>query len=149
MPHRSRLCDALDGEPIDVLIANAGLRSISRPKPIEVTREDFFAAGDERLCSARAGSGAQAQYPRWRAEDRDRMSSLMSSISANDWGHNIPIALRRPHSTALWRQLAQRWAPVGIHLYPSAPGLVATQMTASNGLAGRGERSGHEGVVER
>ncbi|MEA3535911.1 SDR family oxidoreductase [Rhizobium sp. CC-YZS058] len=144
------LLTALDGEPIDVLIANAGIAINLEAKPIEVTREDFLLLQETNAFAPLALAAAlKPNILAGELKIATAMSSLMSSISANDWGTQYTYRASKTALNALWRQLAQRWAPEGITCTLLRPGLVATQMTGFNGLPVEVSVRGMKAVVER
>ena len=143
------LTQTLDGRPIDALIANAGIALNLQARAAEVTRAEFlkvirtntFAplalaralkpnllAGQLRLCCA--------------------MSSLMSSVSANDWGTQYSYRASKTALNATWSALAAEWAPEGITCTLLRPGMVATDMTNGVGLQVQDSVAGMKAVVE-
>ncbi|MFP5078516.1 SDR family oxidoreductase [Rhizobium sp. YIM 134829] len=143
------LVTALDGEPIDVLIANAGIAINLNAKPIEVTRDDFLALQETNGFAPLAL--AAALKPNILASERKiatAMSSLMSSIAANDWGTQYTYRASKTALNALWRQLAEAWRTEGITCTLLRPGLVATEMTGFNGLPVEVSVRGMKAVIE-
>ena len=143
------LRQALAGRPIDVLIANAGIAINLEAKAGEVTRDEFlkvlrtntfapFAlaralkanllAGELRICCA--------------------MSSLMSSVAANDWGTQYSYRASKTGLNAVWSALAQEWKPEGITCTLLRPGMVATDMTKGVGIRVEDSVAGMKRVVE-
>ncbi|MCA0943205.1 SDR family oxidoreductase [Salipiger pacificus] len=136
--------------PIDVLIANAGIALNLDAGPAEVTRAEFtqtirtntwgplalaralksnIAASDLKICCA--------------------MSSLMSSISANDWGTQYGYRASKAALNAAWVGLADEWRPEGITCLLLRPGMVATDMTEGRGIAVEESVAGMKRVVEQ
>ena len=62
------------------------------------------------------------------------MSSLMSSISANDWGTQYCYRASKTALNATWRSLADEWRPDGISCVLLRPGFVKTDMTNHQGM---------------
>lgn len=143
------LVDALAGEPIDVLIANAGIAINLGAKPVEVTREDFLNLQETNTYAPFAL--AAALKPNILASERKiaiAMSSLMSSIGANDWGTQYTYRASKTALNALWRALADEWKPESITCTLLRPGMVATQMTNFNGIPVEVSVAGMKKVVE-
>lgn len=143
------LAATLTDTPIDVLIANAGIAINLQAGPAEVQREEFrkvvltntwaplalavavkpnLMAGDRRICCA--------------------MSSLMSSVSANDWGTQYSYRASKTGLNAVWNALSAEWKPDGITCTLLRPGMVATDMTRGQGIDVRDSVAGMKGVVE-
>ncbi|MBP1849216.1 SDR family oxidoreductase [Rhizobium halophytocola] len=139
----------LSGRPIDVLLANAGITGALKASAEEVTRADFlkvqavngFAplalattlkdnllAGERRLVTA--------------------MSSLMSSVGANDWGTQFTYRASKTALNASWRALSREWAPLGLTCVLLRPGMVATRMTEFKGIRVEDSVAGLKTVVE-
>lgn len=135
--------------PIDVLIANAGIALNLDAGPGDVTRKEFsqtirtntwgplalaralkpnIAASELRLCCA--------------------MSSLMSSISANDWGTQYGYRASKAALNAAWIGLADEWRPDGITCLLLRPGMVATDMTEGRGIPVQQSVGGMKQVIE-
>lgn len=143
-----RLSDALSGRAIDVLIANAGIAVNLHATPATVTRADFLtslrtntiapfllaAALKPNLLAGRLGIAAA-------------MSSLMSSITANDWATQYCYRASKTALNASWRALAQDWQPDGITCLLLRPGMVATDMTEGKGIDVRDSVAGMKAVV--
>jgi NAD(P)-dependent dehydrogenase (short-subunit alcohol dehydrogenase family) len=62
------------------------------------------------------------------------MSSLMSSISSNDWGTQHAYRASKTALNAAWRSLQEEWAADGICCVLLRPGFVKTDMTGHQGL---------------
>ena len=80
------LAKTLAGQPIDVIIANAGIAINLAAKPVEVTRADFLKVVRTNTFAPLAL--VAALKPNLLAGQRKvalAMSSLMSSIEANNW----------------------------------------------------------------
>lgn len=143
------LVTALDGTAIDVLIANAGIAINLEAGPAEVGRDEFLTvirtntfaplalaralkgnllAGDLKICCA--------------------MSSLMSSMAANDWGTQYSYRASKTALNAVWTALAREWSPEGITCILLRPGMVATDMTQGRGIKVQDSVAGMKRVVE-
>jgi NAD(P)-dependent dehydrogenase (short-subunit alcohol dehydrogenase family) len=61
------------------------------------------------------------------------MSSLMSSISRNDWGTQHVYRASKTALNAVWTSLAREWRPRGIACVLIRPGYVRTDMTKFQG----------------
>lgn len=140
----------LGGRPIDVLIANAGIAINLEATPTEVTREDFLAVLATNSFAPLALAGAlKPNLLAGRHRVAAAMSSLMSSITANDWGTQYTYRASKTGLNALWRALAMEWRPIGITAVLLRPGMVATRMTGYRGIAVETSVAGMKAVVER
>lgn len=143
------LVSSLDGRPVDVLIANAGIAINLEAKPAEVTRADFLQV--VRTNTYGPFALAAALKPNILASERKivlAMSSLMSSITANDWATQYTYRASKTGLNALWRALTQEWLPEGIICGLIRPGMVATEMTQYRGIAVETSVAGLKKVVE-
>jgi NAD(P)-dependent dehydrogenase (short-subunit alcohol dehydrogenase family) len=143
------LAERLDGEPIDVLIANAGVGHHLEARPAEVTRADFLDhlrtnsfAPLALACALRANLLASER------KVATAMSSLMSSIGANDWGTQYAYRASKTALNVLWTTLAREWRDDGITCTLLRPGMVATDMTNFRGLPVEESVAGLLRVVE-
>jgi NAD(P)-dependent dehydrogenase (short-subunit alcohol dehydrogenase family) len=128
------LARKLAGEPLDALIVNSGIHR-DFELPIEtIGRADFldvFAVntfGPLRLASA--------LLPNLERGDRKlatAMSSLMSSITRNDWGTQHVYRASKTALNAVWTSLAREWRPRGIACVLIRPGYVRTALTRYQG----------------
>jgi NAD(P)-dependent dehydrogenase (short-subunit alcohol dehydrogenase family) len=144
------LVKTLKGQPIDVLIANAGIAINLEAKPAEVTRADFLTV--LRTNTIGPFALATALKPNILAGERKivlAMSSLMSSITANDWATQYTYRASKTALNASWRALAQEWRPEGVTCGLIRPGMVATEMTQYRGIAVETSVAGLKSVVER
>lgn len=94
------LAASLAGQPIDVLIANAGVMSAHpRTDPLDIADEAWLT--DFRVNAMGALRVAAAFAPHLAAGERKliAISSLLGSIGSNGMGGIIPIAHPRPRST--------------------------------------------------
>jgi NAD(P)-dependent dehydrogenase (short-subunit alcohol dehydrogenase family) len=141
--------ERLAGQPIDVLIANAGIAVNLEAKPAEVTREDFLTV--LRTNTFGPFALARALKPNLLASHRKialAMSSLMSSITANDWATQYTYRASKTALNATWRALTQEWRPDGITCGLIRPGMVATEMTQYRGIPVETSVAGLKRVVE-
>jgi len=129
------LADKLDGIALDAVIANAGI-SGDLELPIAAV-----AAGEMELVFDTNLFGVlllvRALKPSLMAGERHlamAMSSLMSSISANDWGTQYCYRASKTALNAAWRSLADEWRPDGIGCVLLRPGFVKTDMTGHRGM---------------
>lgn len=124
------LAASLAGEPLDVLIANAGIsgdlarpvEQIDRQEIIEVMAVNSFgplALAGALLPNLRAGQLKLATA----------ISSLMSSIALNDFGTQYVYRASKTALNALWTSLAREFRPHGIACVLLRPGFVRTRMT--------------------
>lgn len=129
------LADRLGGVPLDAVIANAGI-SGDLTLPIEaVSAEEMLRVFDTNLFGVLLL--VRALKPSLMAGDRKlamAMSSLMSSISANDWGTQYCYRATKTALNATWRSLADEWRPDGISCVLLRPGFVKTDMTEHQGM---------------
>jgi NAD(P)-dependent dehydrogenase (short-subunit alcohol dehydrogenase family) len=143
------LRDTLGGRPIDVLIANAGIAVNLAAKPAEITQADFLQVVETNTFGPLAL--AAALKPNLLAGElkiATAMSSLMSSIGANDWGTQYTYRASKTGLNAVWSALAKEWKEDGITCTLLRPGLVATRMTNFNGIAVETSVAGMKKVVE-
>jgi len=143
------LVATLDGQPIDVLIANAGIAINLEAKPAEVTRADFLKVVKTNTFAPLAL--ASALKPNILASERKiamAMSSLMSSIGANDWGTQYTYRASKTGLNSVWSALALEWRPLGITCTLLRPGMVATDMTGFKGISVETSVAGMKSVVE-
>lgn len=129
------LAAELQGVPLDAVIANAGI-SGDLTLPIEaITAEEMLKVLDTNLFGVLLLM--RALKPNIAASRRRlamAMSSLMSSISANDWGTQYCYRASKTALNATWRSLADEWRPDGISCVLLRPGLVNTDMTEGRGM---------------
>ncbi len=143
------LCDALAGRPLDAVIANAGIARHLEARAAEVTRADFLDTVSTNTFAPLAL--VSALKPNLLAGQRRlacAMSSLMSSISLNDWGTQYAYRASKAGLNAIWRSLAQDWKPDGISCVLLRPGFVATEMTGGQGMPVEESVAGLLRVVE-
>lgn len=143
------LAQTLEGVAIDVLIANAGIAVNLGATPAEVTKEDFLQLLETNTFAPLAL--ASALKPNMLASERKivtAMSSLMSSIGANDWGTQYTYRASKTGLNAIWAALAAEWKDEGIICTLLRPGMVATRMTNFNGIPVETSVAGMKSVVE-
>ncbi|MBB5753460.1 SDR family oxidoreductase [Prosthecomicrobium pneumaticum] len=158
LPHRlditddasiAALAQELAGRPLDAVIANAGisgdlslpLGAVSGAELARVFDTNLF--GVLRLVAA--------LKPNLRAGERKlalAMSSLMSSISSNDWSTQYAYRASKTALNAAWRSLATEWRPEGIACVLLRPGFVKTDMTGHQGMEVADSVAGMRAVVE-
>jgi NAD(P)-dependent dehydrogenase (short-subunit alcohol dehydrogenase family) len=128
------LASRLTGEPIDVLIANAGIL-LDFQKPIQdIGREDFLRVFAVNTFGPLALANAlRPNLERGERKLATAMSSLMSSLSRNSWGTQHVYRASKTGLNAIWRALAKEWRPLGIACVLIRPGFVRTGMTAYHG----------------
>jgi len=145
----ARLKAELAGHPIDVVIANAGIALNIGATPAQVTQADFRTV--IRTNTIGPFMLATALKPNILASKRkvaSAMSSLMSSVGANDWGTQYTYRASKTALNASWKALAQEWSPEGITCFLLRPGLVATDMTGGQGIDVKVSVAGMKKVVE-
>jgi NAD(P)-dependent dehydrogenase (short-subunit alcohol dehydrogenase family) len=143
------LAKSLQGEPIDVLIANAGIAINLAAKPREVTRQDFLKVVSTNTFAPLAlASALKPNLLAGQMKIATAMSSLMSSIGANDWATQYTYRASKTGLNAVWRALALEWSPLGITCTLLRPGMVATQMTDFKGIDVTVSVAGMKRVVE-
>ena len=124
----------LTGEPIDVLIVNSGvLRDFEQPVQT-IGRTDFLDVFAVNTFGPLVL--ASALLPNIEIGKRKlatAMSSLMSSISRNDWGTQHVYRASKTALNAVWTSLAREWRPRGIACVLIRPGYVRTDMTKFQG----------------
>lgn len=129
------LADKLAGTPLDAVIANAGI-SGDLTLPIEaVGADEMLRVFDTNLLGVLLL--VRALKPNLMAGERKlamAMSSLMSSISANDWGTQYCYRATKTALNATWRSLADEWRPDGLSCVLLRPGFVKTDMTEHKGM---------------
>jgi len=145
----ARLAMRLSGQPVDVVIANAGIARNLTAGPGQVTRDEF-----REVIATNSWAPLlliRALKANLLASERKvacAMSSLMSSISANDWGTQYSYRASKAALNAVWRGLSREWAPEGITCTLLRPGMVATDMTEGRGIAVTESVAGMKRVVE-
>ncbi|KAA2317208.1 SDR family oxidoreductase [Pseudooceanicola sediminis] len=143
------LVQALDGQAIDVLIANAGIAINLLAGPSEVGRAEFLKV--IRTNTFAPFALARALKPNLLAGELRiccAMSSLMSSVAANDWGTQYSYRASKTGLNAVWSALAREWRPEGITCTLLRPGMVATDMTEGRGIKVEDSVAGMKRVVE-
>lgn len=143
------LSKTLGGRPIDVLIANAGIAVNLAAKPAEITEADFLQVVETNTFGPLAlASVLKPNLLAGKLKIATAMSSLMSSIGANDWGTQYTYRASKTGLNAVWSTLAREWKKDGITCTLLRPGLVATRMTNFNGIAVETSVAGMKRVVE-
>jgi len=120
----------LGSTPLDAVLANAGI-SGDQSMPMEaVTWAEMHRVMDTNTLSAVLL--VAALKPNLLAGERRLalgMSSLMSSISSNNWGTQYCYRASKTALNAMWRSLADEWRADGITCALLRPGFVKTDMT--------------------
>lgn len=129
------LASALSGVPFDAVLANAGITG-DIALPIDaVDRADMLRVFDTNTFGAlRLVAAMKPNLIAGRRRLALGMSSLMSSISSNDWGEQYCYRASKTALNALWRSLADEWKPDGIACVLLRPGFVKTDMTNHQGM---------------
>jgi len=143
------LVKTLGGQPIDVVIANAGIAINLEAKPVEVTRADFLKVVRTNTFAPLALIAALK--PNLLAGEKKvalAMSSLMSSIEANTWATQYTYRASKTGLNAVMTALTLEWKPLGIACGLIRPGMVATEMTNYNGIPVETSVAGLKQVVE-
>lgn len=128
------LARTLENEPIDVLIANSGILK-DLDSPIDVmSRTDFMEVMAVNTFGPLAlASALLPNLERGQRKLATAMSSLMSSITRNDWGTQHVYRASKTALNAVWTSLAREWRPRGIACVLIRPGFVRTEMTGFKG----------------
>jgi NAD(P)-dependent dehydrogenase (short-subunit alcohol dehydrogenase family) len=129
-----RLAQSLQGEPIDVMIANSGVSGDLTLKPEAITLPEMLGVMAVNVYGPLALS--TALLPNLLLGNRKiacAMSSLMSSISLNDWGTQFVYRSSKSALNQMWRSLAVEWKPQGVTCLLLRPGKVKTRMTGYTG----------------
>ena len=128
------LARMLAGEPLDVLIVNSGIHR-DFELPVEtIGRADFLEVFAVNTFGPLAL--AAALLPNLERGERKlatAMSSLMSSITRNDWGTQHVYRASKTALNAVWTSLAREWKPRGIACVLIRPGYVRTALTSYQG----------------
>ncbi|PTQ66395.1 SDR family oxidoreductase [Celeribacter persicus] len=143
------LAERLEGVPIDVVLANAGIARNLDANAAEVTTAEMREVLQTNLWGPLGLAVALKENVL--ASERKvvmAMSSLMSSISANDWGTQYSYRASKAALNALWSALAREWTAEGISCTLLRPGMVATDMTGHRGIAVEDSVAGMRHVVE-
>lgn len=144
IPHRldivddasiTRLVDEMAEVALDTVLANAGISGdltlpiagVDWPEMLRVFDTNLF--GPLRLVPA-----FKPNLLRGERRLALGMSSLMSSISANDWGTQYCYRASKTALNAAWRSLAEEWRTDGIACVLLRPGYVKTDMTNQQGM---------------
>ncbi|MCI5074111.1 SDR family oxidoreductase [Oricola sp.] len=129
------LAERLEGEPIDVVFANAGIARNLEAGPADVAADEMKEVFATNLWGP-IGLACALKRNVLASERKTviAMSSLMSSVSANDWGTQYSYRASKAALNALWSALAREWTGEGITCTLLRPGFVATEMTGNRGL---------------
>jgi len=121
--------------PLDAVIANAGISGDLSLTIPEITPEEMLRVFDTNLFGVLLLM--RALKPNLLAGERRlamAMSSLMSSISSNDWGTQYCYRASKTALNATWRSLADEWRADKISCLLLRPGFVKTDMTEHRGM---------------
>jgi len=143
------LAAELAGVALDAVLANAGISgdvslpaaAISWDEMARVFETNTF--GPLRLLAA-----LKPQLLLGQRRLALGMSSLMSSISSNDWGTQHAYRASKTALNAMWRSLADEWRGDGITCVLLRPGFVKTDMTNNQGMEVDVSVSGMLKVIE-
>jgi NAD(P)-dependent dehydrogenase (short-subunit alcohol dehydrogenase family) len=157
-PHRLDIADdasiaalasELEGIAFDAVFANAGVSGDQHLPVEEIDWAEFHhVAGTNTFGPLRLICALRSNLLLGDRRLALGMSSLMSSISANDWGTQHSYRASKTALNAMWRSLATAWQPDGITCVLLRPGFVATDMTNHKGLAVDVSVAGMLGVLE-
>lgn len=145
----ARLKEMLKGRPIDVLLANAGITGDLKATAETVSRADFMKVqavngfGPLALATALRDNVLLGERKIVSA-----MSSLMSSVGANDWGTQYTYRASKTALNAAWSALSREWLPLGLTCVLLRPGMVATRMTEFKGIRAEDSVAGMKKVIE-
>ncbi|MDE1157003.1 MAG: SDR family oxidoreductase [Neorhizobium sp.] len=143
------LKETLKGRPIDVLFANAGITGDLKAMAGDVSRDDFLKV--QAVNGFAPFALAQALRDNVLAGERKivaAMSSLMSSVTANDWGTQYTYRASKTALNAGWSAMADLWRPLGLTCVLIRPGMVATRMTNFTGIRAEDSVAGMKTVIE-
>ncbi|SLN56566.1 SDR family oxidoreductase [Roseisalinus antarcticus] len=143
------LARALDGRPLDVVIANAGISGDLTARAAQVTREDFLqVVGTNTFAPLALVSALKPNLLAGTRRLACAMSSLMSSVTLNDWGTQFSYRASKSGLNAVWRSLSLDWKTNRIACVLLRPGFVATEMTGGQGMPVADSVAGLKTVVE-
>jgi NAD(P)-dependent dehydrogenase (short-subunit alcohol dehydrogenase family) len=130
-----QLAKALNGLPIDVLIANAGISGNFSLKPEEITREGMLEAFSVNTFSPlQLASAMHDNLLRGDMKIACAVSSILASITANDLGTHYVYRATKTALNAAWSALARERRSDGITCVLIRPGYVKTRMTNFQGI---------------
>lgn len=157
-PHRLEITDdasiaalraEIDGLPLDAIIANAGISgNITLPMEAVSYAEMHRVIDTNTLSIVLLMAALKPNLLLGERRLAMGMSSLMSSISSNDWGGQYAYRASKTALNAMWRSLADEWRPDGIACVLLRPGYVKTDMTEGRGMDVDVSVAGMLGVVE-
>lgn len=144
------LAAGLAGEKLDVLIANAGISGDLARRPEQVDRREMLEVmAVNSFAPLHLAVALRPNLERGEKRLAIAVSSLMSSISANNWGTQYVYRASKTALNALWTSLAREWRPAGIACVLLRPGLVRTRMTDFKGdLTAEESVAGMRGVID-
>jgi NAD(P)-dependent dehydrogenase (short-subunit alcohol dehydrogenase family) len=143
------LAAELKGVAFDAVFANAGI-SGDVTLPIEAIDYDemFRVFNTNTFGPLRLIAALKANLLAGEKRLALGMSSLMSSISSNDWGTQHCYRASKTALNATWRSLSQEWRPDGISCVLLRPGFVKTDMTNNQGMDVETSVAGMISVIE-
>jgi len=144
------LASTLSGVPFDAVLANAGITGDITLPVEDVERSEMLRVFDTNTFGAlRLIAAMRSNLLAGRRRLALGMSSLMSSISSNDWGEQYCYRASKTALNAMWRSLAEEWRPDGISCVLLRPGYVKTDMTDHQGMEVDVSVAGMMKVIDR
>jgi NAD(P)-dependent dehydrogenase (short-subunit alcohol dehydrogenase family) len=145
----SALASELRGVPFDAVFANAGI-SGDVTLPIEAIGFDemFRVFNTNTFGPLRLLAALKSNLMAGERRLALGMSSLMSSISSNDWGTQHCYRASKTALNASWRSLSEEWRPDSISCVLLRPGFVKTDMTNNQGMDVETSVAGMISVIE-
>jgi len=130
------LAAAVSGLPFDAVLANAGISGDLSLSSDAITVDEMARVFETNTFGPLLlMSALKPNLLAGRRRLALGMSSLMSSISSNDWGEQHCYRASKTALNATWRSLAEEWEPDGISCVLLRPGFVRTDMTGHRGMA--------------
>ena len=124
-----RLARELKGEPIDLLIANAGVSGPRAMAPEAVDRESWIEVLQVNAIAPLALAGAfRPHLEKGKGRKAVAISSRLGSMAANDSGGLYAYRSSKAALNAVWRSLSVDWQAPGIACLVLHPGWVRTDM---------------------
>ena len=130
----AELSQELAGVPLDIVLANAGLAEAHPVTPEIIKRSDWMDLVAVNTFGPLALAGSlKANLMAGNQKKAIAVSSLMGSISSNNWGTQYVYRASKSGLNALWRNLSIDWKVDGIICTLIRPGFVKTDMTNFKG----------------
>lgn len=143
------LASDLVGTPFDAVLANAGISGDLSLAPDTIPWEEMLRVFETNSFGPlRFVTAFKPHLLLGQQRLALGMSSLMGSISANDWGTQYCYRASKTALNALWRSLAEEWRPEQISCVLLRPGFVKTDMSNHQGMAVDISVSGMISVLE-